>query len=105
MTILNWIAYFIWFLAACIAFLALANEEFILLSMAIGTAIAGTFLFYFGRIVFLLSEIRDALVDEPEQTSEVDEPEQTAEPPLDATKPVRSIEEVSADLKRLKSKV
>ena len=96
MTILNWIAYFIWFLAACIAFLALANEEFILLSMAIGTAIAGTFLFYFGRIVFLLSEIRDALVDEPEQT---------AEPPLDATKPVRSIEEVSADLKRLKSKV
>ena len=96
MTILNWIAYFIWFLAACIAFLALANEEFILLSMAIGTAIAGTFLFYFGRVVFLLSEIRDALVDEPEQT---------AEPPLDATKPVRSIEEVSADRKRLKSKV
>lgn len=91
---LAWIAFICWALAAVAVAVAIGTESPFFIIPAVSLAISGVLFAAFERIIALLTEIRDALAG-PELVSEPASPTTPAEE--------RSIEEVTADLNRLKA--
>ncbi|MCG7574847.1 hypothetical protein MHM39_14845 [Phaeobacter sp. CNT1-3] len=103
MKALTWIAYICWGLAAIGVVLAIGDENPIFLVLAGSLAISGVLFSAFERVITLLTEIRGALVEATEAPKQT--PIETNEAAPDETPLVtRTVEEISADLKRLKEK-
>jgi hypothetical protein len=98
MSVLYWIAYVSWALAALSVLFGITDGGFEFIVIAVAVAISGVLFFAFGKVISLLSDIRGAVVKVDERQRGVsDVPERGPD------KPTRSIEEISADLDRLKS--
>lgn len=70
MSVLYWIAYVSWALAVIAAVIGIDDGGFVYFVIALAVSISGVLFFAFGKVIFLLSDIRDALDppdDEPEQ--------------------------------------
>ncbi|SOC23160.1 hypothetical protein [Rhodobacter maris] len=73
MRVLNWIAYLSWVLAALYVFFAFQDkftfDFFFFIALAVSLVISGVVFFAFSRVIFLLTDIRDALAPEKAQPS------------------------------------
>lgn len=96
--VLTWIAYACWALACFILLLSLERFDALALASAISLGITGVLFIGFDRVICLLTEIRDALAPKIEDDFEID----TENVPV-AKKEPRSVEELSADLARLRA--
>lgn len=97
MSVLYWIAYASWALAAISVLIGMTDGGFEFFVIAMAIAISGVLFFAFGKVISLLTDIRGAVAKaENRQHGGSDATERGAD------KPTRSIEEISADLDRLK---
>lgn len=94
---LKWLGYSSWALAALFAVIGISEGIPISLVAALSLAISGILFLAFDQMIFLLTEIRDSLkqsaTKEPAPLPRADEP----------AKPPRSLDEITADLNRLKA--
>lgn len=99
MKVLNWIAYACWALAAIALVLSFMDEYAFsfLFGLAGSLAVSGVLFFAFSKVIFLLTDIRDALV------TDTTAPQKTISQNAEVKVPTRSLEEISADLKKMKS--
>lgn len=97
MSVLYWLAYATWALAALSVLIGLTDGGFEFFVIAISIAISGVLFFAFGKVVSLLSDIRGAVVK-----ADVHQHGVSYATERGPDKPARSIEEISADLDRLK---
>jgi hypothetical protein len=104
MQIIKIIAYVCFGLAGLFVLLALAGEEFALIAVSISVAVMGVLLLALDKIISTLVEIRDAVVGSGIEATEVMVQPTSVDEAI-AAKPARSIQEISADLERLKSKL
>lgn len=106
MKILNWIAYACWALAAIMLFFLLqihdASAFAFLFGLSGSLAVSGVLFFAFSKVIFLLTDIRDALANGASSTSEpeakITEPQEYTAPKA----PTRSLEELSSDIEQMK---
>jgi hypothetical protein len=99
MRILDWLAYLSWFLAAAACLLVLFADELafaFLLGLAGSITVSGVLFYAFSKVIYLLTEIRDHLRPIPKSKNE-GQNETTM-----AQLSTPSIEEISADITRLK---
>jgi hypothetical protein len=104
MEIIKIIAYVCFGLAGLFVILAIAGEELVLIAASISVALMGVLLLALDKIISTLVEIRDAVVGSGVETTEVTV-QSTSVDEAEAAKPTRSVQEISADLERLKSKL
>ncbi len=101
--ILNWISYACWGLAAIVVLTAVGTENFAFVGLGIALGISGVLYYALSEIVSLLKQIRDGLAPvgvKVEQYSQEDLDQAVQEP----AQVSRSMEEIAADLERLKTK-
>lgn len=98
------IAYACFGLAGLFVILAIAGEEFALVGVSISAAVMGVLLLALDKIISTLVEIRDAVVGSEIEATEM-MVQSASVAGTEAAKPTRSIQEISAGLERLKSKL
>ena len=104
MQIIKIIAYVCFGLAGLFVISAIAMGEFAPVAVSISVAVMGVLLLALDKIISTLVEIRDAVVGSGIETTEVMVQPTSVDDAMEA-KPARSIQEISADLERLKSKL
>ena len=104
MQIIKIIAYVCFGLAFLIVILAIGSEEFSMIYVSITVAIMGVLLLALDTIISTLVEIRDAVVGAGGKATEATA-QSTSVNQVENAKPARSVQEISADLERLKSKL
>jgi predicted RecB family endonuclease len=104
MQIIKIIAYVCFGLAGLFVISAIAGEELALIAVSISVAVMGVLLLALDKIISTLVEIRDAVVGSEIEATEVMVQSASVDE-AEAAKPARSIQEISADLERLKSKL
>ncbi|MGR1582434.1 hypothetical protein ACSSNL_13330 [Thalassobius sp. S69A] len=108
MSALYWLAYAAWALAAVSVLIGLTDGGFEFFVIAISIAISGVLFFAFGKVISLLSDIRDSLASPTDESEQTDHDSTLPMMPLYPGQPIvdeaapRSIEEISTDLERLK---
>ena len=105
MLILRIISYTCFGLAGLGIIFALGEGEIMLMSLSVSTAIAGVLMLALDRIVTTLTEIRDTIIgyghaEGPADTSTV-QPADTNE--VNKSAPTKNLEELTADIDRMKS--
>lgn len=105
MLILRIISYTCFGLAGLGIIFALGEGEIMLMSLSVSTAIAGVLMLALDKIVTTLTEIRDTIIcsrqaEGPADTSTV-QPADTNE--VNKSTPTKSLEELTADIDRMKS--
>jgi hypothetical protein len=105
MLILRIISYTCFGLAGLGTIFALGEGEIMLMSLSVSTAIAGVLMLALDKIVTTLTEIRDTIVGptqvEGSTDTSIDLPTENHE--ITKSTPAKSLEEISADIERMKS--
>ena len=104
MKILNWIAYACWALAAIMLFFSFqdARAFSFLFGLAGSLAVSGVLFFAFSKVIFLLTDIRDALTNGSSSISEPEARNTEAQEYTAPKAPTRSLEELSSDIEQMK---
>ena len=106
MLIVRIISYISFGVAVLSLAVAIGEAEFILLALSISTAISGVLMLALDKIITTLTEIRDTIVGptqvEGSTDTSIDLPTENHE--ITKSTPAKSLEEISADIERMKSK-
>lgn len=100
MLTLNYFAWGLWGLAGFSLFMVLVQENLLFIIIAMSLAVSSLFVIALNHIIGLLTDIRDAL-----QGADLKNQPAATSTPVTEPKPVRSAQEISADIKRMQGKI